>query len=260
MTRCSIAAGSLLLLFIATSAAPGFAQARSGGERSYPIPKTLTLRDATQPIWIDASVAVTENGEPNPAVWGEYTGLIREYLEKPAGGGCKAVGPAYTATPYPPPRATLQDAVRHSEVALLGRVTDKAYGFYGHDPGQLLQIAPVLSYGYPLSQPRYYFFVPIARFRVGEIELCKTDPRYAEPPDVGDEVFLFVQRPADTTGVLLHVLNPGDVVPVGAAESLRLPRQYAEGDEKAAPRAAAALTKAALLAQIETVRAKGVRP
>jgi hypothetical protein len=50
-------------------------------------------------------------------------------------------------------------------------------------PGQLLQVEPVVSFGSRLTQPRYYFFVPVGRFNVGDAELCKTDSRYAEPPE-----------------------------------------------------------------------------
>ncbi|MFL6261371.1 MAG: hypothetical protein ACJ76Y_16865 [Thermoanaerobaculia bacterium] len=255
MTRPSIAvAGSLLLAGLLT--APALPQSSLPARSSYPIPKTLTLNHATLPIWIDASVAVTANGEPNPAIWGEYTGRITELLQKTASGGCREVGPVFEETPMPPPRATLDDAVTHSDVALLGRVTDKAYGFYSGAPGQLIQVEPERSFGRRLDKARYYFFVPVARFQIGSVELCKTDPRYAEPPDVGGEVFLFVLPPADPTGTLLHVLNPGDIVPVGAGGDLRLPAQYAGGQEKSA----AAQTKAGLLAAIEAKRGKGVQP
>jgi hypothetical protein len=220
------------------------------------MPKTLTLNHAALPIWIDASVAITEKGEPNRAVWGEYTGRITELLQKPASGGCLDVGPAFEETPLPPPRAKLDDAVTHSDVALLGLVTDKAYGFYSGVPGQLLQIEPERSYGLRLDKARYYFFIPIAQLQIGGVELCKTDPRYAEPPEVGGEVFLFVLPPADPTGTLLHVLDPGDVVPVAAGGALRLPAQYA-GQEKSA---AAAQTKADLLTALQAKRGKGVQP
>lgn len=255
MTRPSIAvAGALLLAGLLT--APAFSQSPPSAARSYPIPKTLTLNHATLPIWIDASVAVTENGEPNRAVWGEYTGRITELLQKPASGKCLDVGPAYEEIPMPPPRATLNDAVTHSDVALLGRVTDKAYGFYSSVPGQLVQIEPERSFGRRLDKARYYFFVPIAQFQIGGVEICKTDPRYAEPPDIGSEVFLFVQPPADPTGTLLHVLNPGDIVPVGAGGDLRLPAQYA-GQEKSLD---AAGTRDGLLAQLQAKRGGAVQP
>src|SRR5258708_6680640 len=113
MRRSPIVIGSLLLL---TTSAPAMAQTRQGSERSYPIPKTLTMNDAMQPIWVDASVALTENGEPNHAVFGEYTGRITELLDKPPAEGCRDPGAAFEDAPSPPPRATLEDAITHSDV------------------------------------------------------------------------------------------------------------------------------------------------
>jgi hypothetical protein len=258
MRRSPLVSGSLLLLSLTTLfVSPALPQTRPGPERAYPIPKTLTMTDATQPIWVDASVALTETGEPNHAVFGEYTGRITELLQKPPAEGCRDPGPAFEDAPNPPPRATLEDAIGHSDVALLGRVTGKAFGFYSYAPGQLLQIEPLRSYGYRLSKPRYYVFVPVARFRFGGVEICKSDDRYAEPPDIGGELFLFVFKPADPTGVLLDTLNAGDIVPVGGDGSLRLPRQYIENEQEGARRASQVRTKSALLAEIQAMRARG---
>jgi hypothetical protein len=265
---------------------------------SYPIPKTLTMVHGTLPIWADASVVLLENGEPNSAIFGDNTRGIREILEQPAdnpiyyngkvvgyGGvagatradkpiyvdgrivgysgapsapGCRDVGPTYIDYAAPPPRATLEDAVAHSEIALLGRVTAKAYGFSDGTPGQLLQIQPILSHGHPLSQPRYYFFVPIGKFHLRGVLICKMDQRYADPPDVGGEVFLFVAKPVDPAGVLLQIYDPGDVVAVNPDGSLRLPRQYAAGDQDADRRAATArVMRSDLLDLIQSRRSKG---
>jgi len=244
-----------------------------------PIPKTLTLIRATLPIWAEASVAVTKSGEPNPAVWGSDTARIREILETPSdqpiyrngklvgylndgssGENCRPVGPTYFDYPNPPRRGTLAEAVADSQVALLGLVTGRAYGFYAGVPGQLFQIKPIRSYGYPLSKDRYYFFMPVGRFRVADTEICKTDERYAEPPAIGGEVFLFVGKPTDNDGVLFHVLNPGDIVTVGPDGSLRLPRQYSAGEQKHADREPAMRTKSDLLERIQAVKAREAQP
>jgi hypothetical protein len=272
MKRSPILAVSFLLVLamadLAVAAAP---RAR---ERPYPMPKTLTLQYATLPIWIDASVAVTDSGEPNPAVWGEYTGRLREilttpsdspvyrdghlvgYLGTPSAPGCRDVGPSFSDSPEPPPRATLDDAVKHSGVAVLGRVTGMAYGFYDGAPARLFQIEPIRSYGMELTQPRYYFSVPTGRFHLAGVEICKTDQRYAAAPEVGHEVFLFVFAPDDTTGVLFHVFDAGDVVPVAQDGSLRLPPQYTAGEPDASQHTFAARTKRDLLEQIHSVRGK----
>lgn len=278
--RARIAAGSLLL--IAALSTPLLGRARQSSERSYPIPKILTMIHGTLPYWAEASVVLTENGEPNPAVWGDDTSRIREILETPDDNpiykngkvigyqgvldyppepGCRNVGPTHNDYPEPPPRATLEDALTHNEVALLGRVTGKAYGFSGGAPGQLLQVEPVQSYGsYRLTQPRYYFFVPIGRFRIGGVTICTMDPRYAPPPEIGDEVFLFVYRPVDRAGVLLHLMDAGDVVPVNRDGSLRLPRQYATAERGGAQGVSTPRTKSDLLIQLQKLQATGTQP
>lgn len=149
-----------------------------------------------------------------------------------------------------PPRATLI----HSEVVLLARVTARAFGFYDLMPGQLLQVEPVMSFSSRLTAPRYYFFVPIGRFKVGDAEICKTDTRYAEPPEVGDEVFLFVDKPADLTGTLFHIQTAGDVVPVDAHGLLRFPRQYTDDSKGTRLGRLSASTKTDLIGNLKATR------
>jgi hypothetical protein len=274
MARPRNAVGTLLL--VAALTGPAVTQARPSSEPSYPMPKTLSLPSQSHPIWAETSVAVSADGEPNPAVWGKEPTRIHEILTTPADNpiyfngkivryqneqsapGCRDVGTTYFDYPEPPRRGTVDEAIANSEVAVLGRVTAKAYGFSAGDPGQLFQIEPVRSYGYPLSQARYYFFVPVGRFTVGGVTICKTDERYAEPPEVGSEVFLFVGKPEDTAGVFFFVYSAGDIVPVNPDGSLRLPPQYAANEQQGtAPQASALRTRSDLLARIQTLRAKG---
>src|SRR5260370_3047699 len=237
MTELTLAARSLLL--IAALAARTAAPMTAESARSYPMPKMLYLYQQTLPVWAEASVAVSPEGELNPAVWGSETARIHEilttpadnpiyfndklvgYRDQPSAPGCRDVGPTFFDYPEPPPRGTLEEAVTDSKVTLLGRVTNKAYGFYAGDPGQLFQIEPVSSYGHPLAKARYYFFMPIGRFSVAGVTICNADQRYAEPPDIGGEGFLFVLEPEKPAGVSFHVLDPGDVVPINPAASLR---------------------------------------
>jgi hypothetical protein len=270
MTDLTLATRSLLLF--AALAARGAAPMTAEAALFYPMPKMLYLYQQTLPVWAEASVAVSAEGELNPAVWGSETARIHEilttpadnpiyfndklvgYRDKPSAPGCRDVGPTFFDYPEPPRRGTLEEAVTDSKVALLGRVTNKAYGFYAGEPGQLFQLEPVRSYGSPLSKARYYFFMPIGRFSVAGLTICKTDQRYAEPPDIGGEVFLFVLDPEKPAGVLFHVLDPGDVVPINSDGSLRLPLQYTAGGQGAFPRVSTLRTKSDLLTTIQMLR------
>jgi hypothetical protein len=218
------------------------------------------LTGAQLPIWVDASVAIGPDRSPNHAVFGPETGLISEFLEKTPDGKCHQVGEMYVDSAFRAPRATLEEALTHSEVALLGRVTARAFGFYDLMPGQLLQVEPVMSFGSRLTEPRYYFFVPVGRFKVGDAELCKTDTRYPEPPDIGDEVFLFVDKPADLTGTLFHIHTAGDIVPVGAHGVLRFPHQYTDDPKGTRLGRFSATTKSDLIGNLLATRPEAVQP
>ena len=101
-------------------------------------------------------------------------------------------------------------------------MTNKAFGIYsGFIPGQLLQVEPLKTFGKPLPEKHYDFFVPVGRFSLGKRLICKEDTSYAEPPEVGAKVFLFIAGPPEGRDKnLLMVYGPGDVVPVGRDGSL----------------------------------------
>src|SRR6202035_319967 len=82
MTDLPLAARSLLL--IVALAALAAAPMTPESERSYPMPKMLYLYQQTLPVWAEASVAVSAQGELNPAVWGSETARMHEILTTPA--------------------------------------------------------------------------------------------------------------------------------------------------------------------------------
>jgi len=147
--------------------APASAQTRQATQHSYPIPETLTLAGATVPTWVAASVALTPTGELDAAAFGGVTARIREildtasdqpvyfngkvvrYEDRPSMEGCRPVGAGFFDYPDPPRRGSLDNAIADSQVALLGRITGKAYGFYASEPGQLFQVEPLRSYARP---------------------------------------------------------------------------------------------------------------
>src|SRR5580693_4847817 len=138
--RCSFLVGVLTI--------PAVAQTRQGSPNPYPMPETLTLRNATLPTWIAASRATTAEGKLDPAVWGAEPARIREilgtpsdhpvyrngeivgYQDRSSAASCRPVGATYFEYPDAPRRGTLDEAIADSRVALLGRITNKAYGFY----------------------------------------------------------------------------------------------------------------------------------
>src|SRR5260370_5766406 len=82
MTELTLAARSLLL--IAALAARTAAPVTAESARSYPMPKMLYLYQQTLPVWAEASVAISPEGELNPAVCGSGTARVHEILTTPA--------------------------------------------------------------------------------------------------------------------------------------------------------------------------------
>lgn len=187
------------------------------------MPLTLTAEMAF-PIWVDSRAVLTPSGQlnetlfhPGPAAW------VKEILATEPVNGCVQAPLMSTNRTNAQPRASLDDSIKHTEFTLLGRVTGRSYGFYAGEPGQLLRIAPELILKGENRGDVYYAFMPFGDFKVGATKICKTDSRYAHPPDIGDEVFTFTPPPI---GGLLLIEDPGDIVIVGRGGNLILPPKY----------------------------------
>lgn len=188
------------------------------------MPQILPLPDLDYPIWVDASLAL-KGGRPDPELLGPSANRLNEILSSPLENGCHAVGPVYFQIAYPEPRETIDDAIVHSRSNILGRVTGSSYGFYGGIPGQLLRVTPERIFGEAVLARSLFVFVPVGRFKVGNDDICKYDPAYAEAPAVGGEVFLFVGRPINGS---IFPVGAEDIVPVTAKGILVLPRRFSQ--------------------------------
>lgn len=197
-----------------------------------PVPDLLyATPESTSPIWASAPVSVGRDGKVRSKLFGDFAPGLQQELERPAQ-GCLGFETAHVDSILPPPRSTLDDAVKHSWTRILARVTNREFGIYsGFVPGQLLQVVPIETFGKALPEQHYYAFVPVGSFRLGDRTICKEDATYARPPAVGDEVFLFIAGPPlGIDGNLLMIYGPGDIVPVGPDGVLSLPRHYALRD------------------------------
>jgi hypothetical protein len=194
------------------------------------IPATLTLAGAQAPAWVDASTAVTPEGTVNGEVLPERGAGVAALLALPQTNGCVVVGPITQDRPFTRQRGSFEDLITHSRAVVLARITEKAYGFWAGIPGQLLQVTPERVFGNRLTRVHYYYFVPVGTFRAGTTTICKTDSRFATPGEIGSNVALFVDQPADK-GNKLFVLEPQDVVGINRDGSLRLPATLAQSKD-----------------------------
>jgi len=208
----------LLCVWPATAATPAAREA---------MPATITLAGAEAPAWVDASIAVTPVGTVNGEVLPEHGASVAAMLALPRTNGCVLVGPMIQDRPFTRQRGSFEDLITHSRAVVLARVSGNAYGFWAGIPGQLLQVTPERVFGSRLTREHYYYFVPVGAFRVGNTTICKTDSRFAIPGEIGSEVALFVDQPADRANELF-VLEPEDVVGINRDGSLRLPATLAQ--------------------------------
>ena len=210
----------LFCVWPATAATPDVREA---------MPATITLAGAQAPAWVEASIAVTPVGTVNGEVLPEHGAGVAALLALPQtnGNGCVSVGPIIQDRPFTRQRGSFEDLITHSRSVVLARVSGKAYGFWAGIPGQLLQVTPERVFGNRLTRVHYYYFVPVGTFRVGNTTICKTDSRFATPGEIGSDVALFVDQPADR-GNMLFVLEPEDIVGINRDGSLRLPATLAQ--------------------------------
>lgn len=207
----------------------------AGRVQAEPVPKTITIKDARLPIWVDADVAVTPDGQPNAAVLGPYSERLSEIIAAASSGECYEVPEIFIDHASAPDRHSLDLAIETAPIAMHAVVTAKRFGFHGFVPGQLLQVRPLRGFGARRPDRAFYYaFMPVGTFNVAGAQICKTDARYATVPEVGEELLLLVNEPADPARQLLTVYGPEDVVTF-SQDAVRLPRAFSRGDDSRGP-------------------------
>lgn len=146
------------------------------------------------PVWVDASMVFTKDGGINREYfWRGGIEEVEALLKAPLEHGCVQAGAIYDDIVGLPPRDSLEQASKNSQLVLLGKVTEIAVGFGYQTPGQLLRVSPQeVIKGKPRNVPAYFVFVPVGDFTLDGKRICKTDERFPDPPHVGDRVLLLV--------------------------------------------------------------------
>lgn len=100
--------------------------------------------DSPFPRWVAAEAAFDQHGEVITELCHEAAcALLNEIAETPRDptSGCVEREETYQLFWDPPDRSTLDKSVKNSQLVFLGKVVDKAYGFKGGTPGQLIRVA-----------------------------------------------------------------------------------------------------------------------
>lgn len=227
------------------------------------------------PLWIDArAIELTPEGkldleQPTPFApnmkWrelfeqyrpGQYgpQGSIRATREAQDARGCHPVGEMFGEEVLPPDRSSLAHTAESAETVVLGTVLGKSYGFYRGIPGQLIKLAPIKTVGLGPRSTRsaFFFFMPVGELQIGNERICKSDMRYATPPGVGEEVFVFTRPPVGENHDVLDVHDAREVVPIRQDGTAAVPGENDARTEARAPLLASGRqTKAQILTILE---------
>ncbi len=182
--------------------------------------------DTRHALFIDASEVIGEGGKIKTSAPLSHIAemTLRDVLAQPVINGCISIDEVYYNYVNPPRRAGLDSAVAEADFVVVGKVTNRAYGFVEGVPGQLLRVSTISALkGLERPLAQYYIFIPVADFSVAGIHFCKTDVRYASPPEIGDRVFVFGQRDF-TSEEYINTLGAAGYVRAFSDGSLLLPK------------------------------------
>lgn len=210
---------------------------RDIGARPGHLPKVHYLpsraSSSNYPFWVDASMLLNADGSVNTTLLHPAAVRLIQILRAtpPAENGCVHVGHTFEDLVSPPDRNTPEQATRNSRLVLLGTVTERAYGFAGDEPGQLLRVRPDEALkGQPRNVPAYFVFLPVGTFKIGGLKICKTDDHYSDPPAVGEQVLLFVpDDPAwqqDQNDPYIELMDEAGLIAIHADSSVSLPKRF----------------------------------
>jgi hypothetical protein len=189
--------------------------------------------DMTFPMWVDASLVFNRDGTVNTAlVHPQGVKEIQALENIPRVNGCTPVGIDFQDIVGLPPRGTAEQAAQTSQLVILGKVTEKSYGLFVDEPGQLLRVVPEeVIKGRPRDVDAYFVFLPLGTFRMGGLKICKTDSRYPDPPAVGDQVLLFVPfQEQDQTEPLLEIQDGEGIITIHASGVVSLPKKFVQSE------------------------------
>lgn len=192
---------SLVLLAGATLASAAPVQQQTESDPSPEVPSSMRLfAQADFPYFVAASHLLTSEGRVDPKL--VAPGQI-DWLEKtlalPEVDGCVQLGPVVIEGFANTEPDNLESAAMSAMLVVEGRVTAARPGFLAGTAGTLLRVAPrrVLANRAPRGQPMYFFFVPVAKFKLGGKTYCKSDAHFGVVPQIGQQVVLIAQALED---------------------------------------------------------------
>lgn len=177
------------------------------------MPEVLWNPKWEYPFWVSKEMAFGPHGELEKKLFHpDRWQTLKDLLAGPQIDGCVRLEEVYLEYVDRQPRNSVNAALESAELVIHGKVTGRADGFDIGLPATLIRLE-VLDLVKGSSELREVFFAwPIATFSVAGKRICKTDYRYADLPEEGDEVIAFVRQTVPETFAMLQIESPGDVI------------------------------------------------
>lgn len=206
------------------------ASRKGGSELEIPpiLYTSLTTQDRTYPTWVSAEAAVDADGNLTEELFHPHAVRALEDLltTSPREDGCLQLGNVYESIVNPPDRSSLAKATRGSDLVLLATVVSREYGFHFSEAGQLIAVRVDEVLRGEAERGEYFLFLPVGHFEAGPYSICKTDSRYAAPPDIGDEVVLLLPEVENPSEPYLDLVWGTSLVVIEESGRVRVPRAF----------------------------------
>jgi len=195
------------------------------------MPYVLYGSGGIEPEWVDARVALGDDGRLDRTLFPERLGIAAEggISASSVPGSTFRIGPRDPDPAFIKPEATLGQAADQASLVALARITNRAFGFWRGIAGQLLRLAIERTFRGVPTLDKAYLFLPQGDFELGPFRIVKTDARYPDPPDIGAEVFLFTYP--EIHDYLFFPLEGRGLVPVDSDGLLVLGSDYRRAED-----------------------------
>lgn len=200
------------------------------------------------PVFVSASAAVDEDGDFDPSFFHPHVIDRLKHLlsEEWLIDGCYRHSQFYFDELGIPDRSTLKRAIENSPVVAIAEVVARDYGFQDITPGQLLEVKIKEGLKGSLPLRSYFIFLPVGEFGAGPFRICKTDPRYPEPPLIGEKILVMVPRQVNGSEErFLHLANSQGLVVLEDDNGVRLPSEFERNASKKEPLTATSVVELA---------------
>lgn len=220
---------SFLLIALNTTAERAV-HPEAGSELPQILYTTLSKHPSAYPTFVSATAAVNEDGTLNEKLLHPASkSTLENLLSQDAVNGCIQIEEVWWEEMGVPSRESVQTATQRSDLVARGKVVGKEYGFRFHEPGQLVEVHIEQTYKGKLSSEDLLTFIPVGTFTAGPYQICKIDRRFVQPPEIGDEVLLFVPVVERSDEPYVDLVDGSGLV-VLEAQSARMPKQFDSRD------------------------------